>query len=181
MEGKQVRPAREFVEEAMRGCPARDNFHRLVWFDLKMMLPSQMLTKVDRMSMAHSLEARVPFLDHRLVELMAPVGAGVQMPRYTRKHVLRRALGDRLPPELLRASKRGFNVPMREWFRGAPPAERLSERLSHGALDDLVRPGGLREVLEAHRTGREDHGNLVWILLQLSSWCERRGLVAGRA
>jgi len=177
----EVRPAREFVADAMRDCPARDAFHRLNWFDYNFMLPSQMLTKVDRMTMARSLEARVPFLDHRLVELMAPVSARVQLPGYTRKHVLRRALGPRLPLELLQAPKRGFNVPLREWFRAGDPVQLLQRRVERGALDGLVRRPALAAAVEAHRARRADHGTLFWILLQLAGWCERAGIAARSA
>jgi asparagine synthase (glutamine-hydrolysing) len=176
----RIRPAREFVEEALRDCPAGDNFHRLAWFDYHAMLPGQMLTKVDRMTMAASLEARVPFLDHRLVELMAPVSARVKLPGYTRKHVLRRALGARLPSELLQARKRGFNVPMREWFRGGDAWSWLDARLATGSLDDWIRRPALREVLETHRRGAADHGNLLWILVQLAAWRERQAGAAVR-
>jgi asparagine synthase (glutamine-hydrolysing) len=176
-----VRPAREYIGDAMRDCPAHDPFHRLNWFDYTFMLPSQMLTKVDRMSMAHSLEARVPFLDHRLVELMATVSARVQMPGYTRKHVLRKALGARLPLELLRAPKRGFNVPMREWFRGGDPLQLLQRQVAGGSLDGLVRPSQLTALLEAHRARRADHGQLLWILLQLASWRGRAEITTRRA
>lgn len=168
-------PAREFVDEAMRGCPARDPFQRLAWFDYKLMLPSQMLTKVDRMSMGRSLEARVPFLDHRLVELMAPVSAAVKFPGMTRKYVLRRAMGSQLPRELLRAPKRGFNVPLREWFRGGSPVELLQAHAAAGALDACVDRAALGRVIEEHRAGRADRGNLLWILLQLAVWADPRG------
>lgn len=171
----QVRPAREYIADAMRDCPARDPFHRLNWFDYTFMLPSQMLTKVDRMSMANSLEARVPFLDHRLVELMAAVSSRVQMPGGTRKHVLRRALGPELPPPLLQAPKRGFNVPLREWFRGGDPLQLLQDRVTSGALDGLVHGDRLAALLAAHRNRRADHGTLLWILLQLAAWSERLG------
>jgi asparagine synthase (glutamine-hydrolysing) len=180
LDGRTVRPAQEFVSEAMRDCPARDPFHRLAWFDYRFMLPSQMLTKVDRASMSHSLEARVPFLDHRLVELMAGVSARVQMPHWTRKHVLRRALGPRLPPEVLQGRKRGFNVPLREWFRAADPVAALERRIAQGALDDVADPAVVRTLVDEHRRARADHGALFWILLQLAGWCERVGVTTGR-
>ena len=139
----RIRPAREFVEEAMQGCPARDAFHRLAWFDYKLMLPSQMLTKVDRMSMRASLEARVPFLDHRLVELMAPVGAQVKLPGFTRKHVLRRALGARLPPELLRAPQARLQRADARVVPGRRRRWHCSQGVvAGGALDDRLRPRG---------------------------------------
>jgi asparagine synthase (glutamine-hydrolysing) len=179
--GQSIRPAREYIEDAMRGCPARDPFHQLAWFDYRFMLPSQMLTKVDRTSMARSLEARVPFLDHRLVELMARVSSRVQMPRFERKHVLRRALGPRLPPELLRARKRGFNVPLREWFRDGDPVALLEERIARGALSEVAGRPALAGLLDEQRQGASDHGNLLWILLQLAGWCERSGAAVVRA
>ena len=173
--GQSIRPAREFIEEAMRDCPARDNFHRLNWLDLTMTLPSQMLTKVDRTSMAHSLEVRVPFLDHRLVELMAPVSAQVKLPGYRRKHVLLRAMGRKLPPEVRRAPKRGFNVPVREWFREEASLSLLSRHFAAAGLDEFLDRRALQGVLDTHRRGRDDHGALIWILLQLATWCERSG------
>ena len=168
--GTHVRPAREFVEDVLQACPATEPFHRLNWFDFKMMLPSQMLTKVDRMSMANSLEARVPFLDHRLVELMVGVSADVKLPGYTRKHVLRRALSHRLPPALLRARKRGFNLPVEAWFHGAGPAELLHDRMSKGALEGVVDTAVLRKLIDQQRAGGAEHAAQLWILLQLAQW-----------
>jgi asparagine synthase (glutamine-hydrolysing) len=176
--GHAIRPAREFIEEVMRDCPARDSFHRLNWLDLRMTLPSQMLTKVDRMSMAHSLEVRVPFLDHRLVELMAPVSAQVKLPGYRRKHVLRRAMAGRLPSEVIRGPKRGFNVPVREWFQDEASQPLLARHFAAPGLDDFLDRRALQDVLETHRRGREDHGALIWILLQLATWCARSGGVS---
>ena len=172
-----IRPARDFVDDTLRHCPVRDNFQRLNWFDLKMMLPSEMLTKVDRTSMAHSLEVRVPFLDHRLVELMTSVSAAVKMPGYRRKHVLRQAMQAKLPPAVLSAPKRGFDVPVREWFRGEAGATLLRERLGSGALDEVVDVRALREVVDEHRRGLADHGVHLWILLQLAAWSESLGRV----
>jgi asparagine synthase (glutamine-hydrolysing) len=165
-----VRPAREYIDEVMRACPARDNLQRLNWFDLKMMLPGEMLTKVDRMSMAHSLEARVPFLDHRLVELMAGVSPAVKLRGYTRKHVLRRAMGSQLPPALLRARKRGFNVPVRDWFRTDAPLALLRRALGGTELDARLDRNALEATIDAHRRGAADHGVHLWIVLQLAAW-----------
>ncbi|HUO67123.1 MAG TPA: asparagine synthase-related protein, partial [Gammaproteobacteria bacterium] len=81
-------------------------------------LPERYLCKVDRCSMANSLEARVPFLDHRIVELLSNVSSSVKMPGFTRKAVLRRTIGKRLPEPLLSAPKRGFDPPMRDWVNG---------------------------------------------------------------
>ena len=114
----RVRPAREFIDEAIAPSTARDGPGLLSFWLHRVALPERYLCKIDRCSMAHSLEARVPFLDHRLVELMGSVSLSVKMPGLTRKDVLRRTIGKKLPPPLLTAKKRGFNAPMDHWFAG---------------------------------------------------------------
>jgi asparagine synthase (glutamine-hydrolysing) len=104
-----------------------------------------------------------------------------KLPGYTRKHVLRRALSTQLPPAILAAPKRGFNVPMREWFRGDAAAAMLSRRLSGGGLDDLVDGRALQAIVTSHRNREADHGVHLWILLQLAAWSERMGWVTQRA
>ena len=107
----------EFLDDLLRGCRWQDRFYRLMFYNLKLTLPEDMLTKVDRMSMAHSLEARLPYLDHRLVEHMVTVDKSIKMPWLRRKAVLRRTIAKRLPAPLLRARKKGFVVPLREWLK----------------------------------------------------------------
>ena len=111
----RVRPAREFIAEALAGCEAQDGIGLLNFWLHTVALPERYLCKVDRSSMAHSLEARVPFLDPRLVELMAGVSPAVKMPGVTRKAVLRDTIGRQLPEPLLKASKRGFDPPLAAW------------------------------------------------------------------
>jgi asparagine synthase (glutamine-hydrolysing) len=112
----RVRPAREFIVEALAGCRAQDGIGLLNFWLHTVALPERYLCKVDRSSMAHALETRVPFLDPRLVELMASTSAAVKMPGLTRKAVLRDTIGRQLPEPLLTASKRGFDPPLAQWL-----------------------------------------------------------------
>jgi len=154
----------DVVADLMKGCPWQDPFYQLMYFNIKVSLPDDMLTKVDRMTMASSLEARVPFLDYRLVELMAQVDKTVKMPRLERKAVLRRTIGRRLPAKIQRAPKRGFVVPLRDWFKdgdltGAPNTIGLTGcGMSAPAIAD---------ILTRHRSGQSDYGNLIWMLMVL--------------
>ena len=97
----RVHRATDVFVELMRDCPYRDSFYRLMYFNYKVSLPDDMLIKVGRMTMAWSLEARVPFLDYRLVELMSVVHKDVKLPSLTRKTVLRKTVGRKLPDALL--------------------------------------------------------------------------------
>jgi len=125
-----------------------------------------MLTKVDRMTMAWSLEARVPFLDHRLVELMSVVHKDVKLPGLTRKAVLRQTIGRKLPRALLAAGKRGFTPPLRTWFRQGD--------LADGGVKRTVAMAGLsgsviEQILAEQRAGQRDHGDLLWMLMVLGA------------
>jgi asparagine synthase (glutamine-hydrolysing) len=121
-----------------------------------------MLVKVDRMSMAHSLEVRAPFLDHRLIELMVRTHKDVKMRGMERKSILRRTVARRLPPALLEAPKKGFAVPIGDWFKGQDFVERSGELLRPGGVD--VHGDVVRRIVEQNRVGAENYGNLIWIL-----------------
>jgi len=159
----------DYFSDTMAKCPFTDAFYRQMFFHLKVSLPDDMLAKVDRMSMSHSLETRVPFLDHRLVELSYGVHKDVKMPGLRRKDLLRRTIARRLPQSLLKAPKMPFSVPMREWFRQADFNERLRalERQDFG-----LNSGVIRDIVEANRTGQKDYGDFIWRLFVLNRWMD---------
>jgi|HubBroStandDraft_1064217.scaffolds.fasta_scaffold02912_3 asparagine synthase (glutamine-hydrolysing) len=164
--GLRVHRARDVFVELMRDCPYRDSFYRLMYFNYKVSLPDDMLTKVDRMTMAWSLEARVPFLDHRLVELMSGVHKDVKLPGLTRKAVLRKTVGRKLPRALLAAGKRGFVTPLRSWFRQGDLADSAVKRAV--ATAGLSGPA-VEQILAEQRKGQRDYGNLLWMLMVLGA------------
>lgn len=140
--------------------------------DLQTYLPDDLLTKVDRASMAHAVEVRSPFLDHRLVEFAARIPAKYKYRRGTKKWLLKRSCQDLLPDAVSNRPKQGFGIPVHEWFRGPL---RTTAR-SH--LDQLgTRPwfdrSGLQSTLERHVDGRDDLGHHLWDLLVLEMWYER--------
>ena len=167
--GVRTTPVADVIADLMKDCPWSDPFYRLMYFNFKVSLPDQMLTKVDRMTMASSLEARVPFLDYRLVELMAGVHKDVKLRGLERKSVLRRTVGRQLPAPLLRASKRGFVVPLRAWFRSGDFTAPLLGRTGSGATlaDWGLSAAAVRDIVGRHRGGEQDYGNLLWMLLVL--------------
>ncbi|MDT5271946.1 MAG: hypothetical protein QOH49_4132 [Acidobacteriota bacterium] len=137
-------------------------------------LPNDLLVKVDIASMAVSLEARSPFLDHHVIEFAASLPQGLKLRGLTTKYLLKRTLKRLLPSENLTRPKMGFGVPIGHWFRGRmQPFLRehlLSERL---ARRGLLRPEVVRRMVEQHTSGERDHTHPLWTLLMLELWFQR--------
>jgi asparagine synthase (glutamine-hydrolysing) len=149
---------------------------RLQDVDLGLYLVDDLLVKTDRASMAHSLEARVPFCDQVVAELALALPDKLKVRGFQKKRLLRRAAAPLVPPELVRAKKRGFSIPMAAWLRGRlEPFAR--EVLSPEAVQrqGFFRPDTVTRLLDAHVAGREDHSRQLWGLLAFSLWCERYG------
>lgn len=162
--GTRTIPVEEVLANLMKDCLYTEPFYKLMYFNHTVSLPDDMLTKVDRMTMAYSLEARIPFLDYRLIELMSGVHKSVKMQGLERKSVLRNTAGRALPPAVLGASKRGFVVPLGKWFREGDFGERLlTSRLPEAGLSGR----SLRTIIDRHGAGQQDYGNLIWMLLVL--------------
>ncbi|HZA65468.1 MAG TPA: XrtA/PEP-CTERM system amidotransferase, partial [Geminicoccaceae bacterium] len=142
--------------------------------DLMTYLPGDILTKVDRASMAHSLEVRVPLLDHVLVEWAATLPHGLRLNARGSKNVLRRALEPYLPVAVLRRKKMGFAVPLAAWLRG-PLLARVEVALAEPAFADsgLFEQAAIRRLIEQHRSGRRDHGSAIWALFMFAGFLQR--------
>ena len=176
-----IGPARNGVLETaalFRDAAARgggdDWLARLQAIDAHIYLPDNILTKADRMSMAHSLEARVPYLDRALVELAARLPPGVKIRGLTKKYVLKRALKDHVPPAILRAKKRGFNVPVPAWLRGELRGM-VADVLAPAALTrvGLFDPAYVQGLIAEHNAMRVDHSRPLWTLLVFMTWHEQ--------
>ena len=155
--------------------PDLDPLSRLQDLDMKSYLPGDILTKVDRMSMANSLEARVPLLDHRLVEFACGLPVDLRMRAGTGKYLLKRALQGRIPAELLTRPKQGFGVPLEAWFSGSIRGF-FRDQLGDGRrLEGLgiARPavGRLQQLFE--ETGRRDYCDRLWALVVLDRSVQR--------
>ena len=141
------------------------------YLDLKSYLPLDILTKVDRMSMAHSIEARVPLLDHPLVEFAATIPPELQLRSGTRKHLLKLAMRGILPDEIIDRPKRGFAVPLGRWFRGELTGFVRDLLLSQKTRQrGIFNPVYIEQLLEQHMRGRPLELQ-VWTLLSFEQWC----------
>lgn len=160
-----VIPVESYFENLVKHCSFKDDFYKLMYVHYHHHLPNDFLVKVDRMSMANSIETRLPFLDYRLVEFMARVHKDIKMEGWELKSVLRNSIGKNLPEEILNAPKRGFAVPLMEWFKDKEFNTVLNDNLIcvKNMLDEKV----ILKIIEENRSGERDNGNFIWTLLQL--------------
>ncbi len=134
-------------------------------------LTGDILTKVDRMSMAVSLEVRCPLLDHTLAEAANRIPNAWKLSGGRGKLILLKALGDRLPPELLTAPKRGFGLPMASWMRGPLKPLLHDMLLSQKARErGIMRPAAVQSMLAEHESGRRDNSGFLYVLYVLEQW-----------
>jgi asparagine synthase (glutamine-hydrolysing) len=148
-----------------------NELEQFAYADLTLNLPCAMLTKVDRASMAHSLEVRVPFLSPSLVDWAMGVPAGMKIRGKTGKYLLRRAIEPWMPEGIVDRRKQGFQIPLAEWFDGdfGSFAHELWRDSGAGELG-LLRPGEVGAVFDEHSTGKRDHGRFLYALAQFSLW-----------
>jgi asparagine synthase (glutamine-hydrolysing) len=162
----------------MDGCPASgDRLAPLLWFDQKYYLADDILVKSDRMSMAHAVEVRPPFLDHRIVEFAATLPACLKISGGRQKRVLRELRRDKLPATILEGKKTGFDIPAHEWLRG-PLRELLEETLRAGMErhSGLFGAAAIEETLRRHMSREANLGYHLWGLLILFLWMKRWGI-----
>jgi asparagine synthase (glutamine-hydrolysing) len=171
--GAAVRHADPFspFRDAYARCRSLDPLDRGLYVDVHTYMVDDILTKVDRMSMAVSLEAREPLLDHRLLEFAARVPTALKLKNGRGKHLLRQALEKKVPREILDRGKHGFEAPIGEWLRGplAPMADAL---LGDGRLRDrgIFNDREVARLWTEHRTSRADHRHRLWQLMMLELW-----------
>ncbi len=160
---------------AYRRCASRfpnvGPVQQMLLTDISLQLPSQFLTKVDRATMAHGIEARVPLLDEGVASLAVGLPTGTKVRGRQRKIVLRDAMRDRLPADILDGPKTGFGVPYEEWLRGALEGFARAAILDRTFVDRFALDRSrLETALAEHRSRRRDRGFLLWKLLQLALW-----------
>jgi asparagine synthase (glutamine-hydrolysing) len=154
---------------------AKSPLDQFVYADLTINLPSAMLTRLDRASMAHSLEARVPFLTSKMVDWALSVPVDLKLHRGIGKYVLRRAAEPWLPSEILKLPKQGFQIPMASWLRGQFGKYALEIWLDSGAESaGFVDGTAVKSLFAEHRTGAADHSRLLYALLVFAFWWSGR-------
>ena len=150
---------------------AKDPVSRMLYLDTKTWLPEDLLVKADKMTMVAAVELRVPFLDHRLVELAASFPTDMKIRGRTGKHIMKRYAETLLPREIVHRSKRGFPVPLKLWMKGA-----LGGMAKDVLLDRRTRQRGILNIpyvetlFRRQEEGREDYSRNIWTLLMLETW-----------
>lgn len=161
---------RGVLEPASGAAP----LNRALFADLKLYLPGDLLTLTDRISMAHSLEVRVPYLDHELLEFAATIPARHKLRGMELKPLLKAGMADLLPPGFLKRRKMGFSAPLAVWFR-EELREFVEDTLSRAAIEraGAFRYEAVRRILDDHYARRANYDNQIWALISFTIWHEQ--------
>jgi asparagine synthase (glutamine-hydrolysing) len=167
----QIGRAERHFRRLADSVSSADRVDKLLYLDSKTYLPADILTKVDRMTMAVSLEARVPLLDHELIEFVQTIPANLKLKGLETKYIFKKAMEGIVPHEILYREKQGFGVPINEWINS-----QLKDRI-HGILSEkrtvergYFEPKYIQILLDEHAKNRRDHSHALWILWMLELW-----------
>jgi len=169
LDPEQISIEHEHQNVEMTAAQEMDPIELMMRSDILHYLPDDILTKVDRASMAHSLEVRSPFMDYRVAEFACRLPLQYKLRGLTTKHLLRKAFAKDLPPGPLKRQKHGFAVPMGDWFQG-PLKAVYEDIVLSSPMKNLVNRDEAGRLLKDHQYGRTDHGHRLWLLLFLHAW-----------
>lgn len=156
--------------------PGADPLESMIALEFRQRLPELLLMRVDKITMAHGVEARVPFLARAMVELAGSIPSAEKLNGSGTKALLREAFADLLPREVLAARKRGFGAPVERWLRG-PFGSHVAREILDGPLRVGLVADTVTVLIREHATGRANHAGILWALFVLSRWLSRRGAV----
>jgi len=163
--------AQELFARHARAVQGADPLAVVQYLDIKTYLVGDILTKVDRASMANSLEVRVPLLDHKLIEWAATLPRDLKMRNKEGKYLLKKALAPEVPDDILYRRKMGFAVPISRWFR-SDLRDHVRQRLLHGSLPEtgLFRMEYIGQLVARHQSGVSEFSSILWALLIFESF-----------
>jgi asparagine synthase (glutamine-hydrolysing) len=166
----------DVLHNYLRGRTFNSELGKLLYLDTKLYLQDGVLVKVDRASMAHGLEVRVPFLDHRFVELVTGLPEGLKLKGFTTKYLWKRVIKDRIPDQIARRGKKGFGIPLGKWFF-RELKELMLEMLSEGRLkkQGIFNPLAVQKLVADHLVCRVDNRKKLWNLLIFQLWWDYFG------
>jgi asparagine synthase (glutamine-hydrolysing) len=145
-----------------------DPLSRILYLDIKTYLTDDILAKVDRASMAVSLEVRAPLLDHKLMDLVATMPAGLKLRGTNGKYILKKALEPMLPSDILYRRKQGFSIPLHQWFRRE--LKELAQEALFSAKDGVLDAAYVRKIWEQHQKSHFDRSAYLWAVLMFRTW-----------
>jgi asparagine synthase (glutamine-hydrolysing) len=166
----------EVFKKHIAKAPTDNPLSMVQYLDLKTYLPGDILTKVDRASMAHALEVRVPLLDHKLVEWMAGLQPKMKLNGREGKYIFKKALENYLPDDILYRPKMGFSVPLSAWFKGP-----LKDKVKSALLGENIQQCGLfnqdfiQHIINQHQSGLRDYSSPIWSLLMFDAFLRNAG------
>jgi len=150
---------------------ADNHLSKILYTDIKTYLPGDILVKVDRMSMAHSLEVRAPILDHNVVEFAASIPPNFKYNRGDKKHILKKTFQGILPNEIMYRRKMGFSVPMADWLRGELKTLAGNYLISgNSGLKNFFKSGSIIRLWDLHQRGIRDYSTILWSLVMFEMW-----------
>jgi asparagine synthase (glutamine-hydrolysing) len=161
------------IRKALERCDSTRQLDREVFVDTRFTMPDSVLMKVDKMSMAHSLEVRVPLLDHHVVELAATIPPKLKFPGFRTRAIYRRALRGVLPPKILTRGKQGYSLPLKQWFRNE--LKDYTIRLLNGSegIRAYFDRDGVNWMMGEHLARRANHNHTLWALVNFALWHRR--------
>lgn len=162
----------QYLRDAFEVADGDTRLDHMLEVDLRTYLPNDLLVKVDRASMAHSLEVRSPFLSHIVAEYAAQIPSKYKRRRGTKKWILKRAFDEMLPDPVIEREKQGFSIPIHKWFRGRLRPLASESVAGLGAREPFDKRG-LEAILEGHVNGRANRGHHLWNFVMLEQWYER--------
>jgi asparagine synthase (glutamine-hydrolysing) len=177
----QAAGAHDTVAEHFGRQHARDPLNQVLYLDMKLYLENDILVKVDRASMMASLEARVPLLNAELIDYVLRLPISLKLRGLRSKFLLKYAMRDQLPADILHRRKKGFGIPLAKWFLG-PLKEPLLEALHPDRIKDegFFRPEAVQQLLDDHLAGRRDNRKQLWTLFVFSRWHDTWAAAAPR-
>ncbi|MEQ1517180.1 MAG: asparagine synthase (glutamine-hydrolyzing) [Usitatibacteraceae bacterium] len=164
----------DYAERFFAECNSPSYLEKIMNVDMRLWLPDDLLTKVDRATMAYSLEARVPYLDHKFIEFVAQLNPALKQNGKTTKYLLKKLAEKYLPHDVIYRPKQGFVMPLTQWLEGGLKP-RMERALGADGLGKrgLFREGALQRVLREHRGRRSNHAGRLWALTVLELWFEK--------
>ncbi len=161
------------IRELSSRCNADDQVNREIYLDMRFMMTDSVLMKVDRMSMASSLEIRVPLLDHVLVEYLASLPGSWKLNGMTTKYIFRKAIKGLLPDSIVNRGKQGYSLPVKHLLRGELKQYMIERLHDSKVLQETMDQSYIDRLIEEHCSGRQNHNHVLWALLNVAIWHDR--------